>query len=99
VAVLKELALRLLDLEAAAAEVHRALEGASPEQIEQAMEAFGPPRKGYTRIRWEAFWIAWCRECAERLPCDTRSIPPESDRDLDMSSPLLRIRHRDAGED
>ena len=97
-AVLKELALLLLDLEAAAAEVHHALEAASPEQIELALQAFGPPRKGYRPLRWEAFWRQWLRECAERLPCDTCLISPESNRDLDMSSPLLRTQHRDTSD-
>lgn len=90
----------LLALEQAAAAAGRLLPAElSAEDQLLVTSAFGAPRPfGARADRWSAAWCGWLRECAERLPCDTCLISPESNRDLDTSGPLLRTQHRDTGD-
>ena len=62
------LARALMALEAAAARVGHLLPD-SEEGLQQVVASFAPLRpKSYSTTRWSAFWLAWLRECADRLP-------------------------------
>ena len=63
-----ELITALMELEAAAAKVGRLLPD-SEEGLQQVLDAWGPlmPRT-YSTARWSAFWIAWLRDCGDRIP-------------------------------
>ena len=87
----RELIEALMRLEEAAAAVGHLLPAEmDPEQQVELVSAFGAhPLKGHRRDRWSSYWLGWCRDCAERLPCATSSIPPESGCDWTVSSGLI----------
>jgi hypothetical protein len=63
-----ELTQALAQLEAAAAAVGRLLPD-DDEALKVAAEAWAPLRPfGCQRSRWQGYWIAWLKECAERVP-------------------------------
>ncbi len=63
-----ELTQALAQLEAAAAVVGHLLPD-DDEVLKVVADAWAPLKpKGYQARRWDTYWIAWMKECADRLP-------------------------------
>jgi len=88
-----ELITALVELEQAAAAVGHLLPD-DDEALQVVAAAWGPLRpKGGQRERWEAYWIAWLRDCSERVPV----VPSQAKQgeNWNCPEPLLRIHQHD----
>ena len=73
-----ELAQALMQLEAAAATVGHLLPD-SDEALKVVADGWAPLKpRNYSAIRWDAFWLAWLRDCADRLPATEAADQPSA---------------------
>jgi hypothetical protein len=74
-----ELITALVALEQAAAAVGHLLPD-DDEALQVVAAAWGPLRpKGGQRERWDAYWIAWLQDCADRLPPAEADDQPDAE--------------------
>ena len=73
-----ELTQALMQLEQAAAAVGSLLPDGD-EALKVVADAWAPLKpRNYSAIRWDAFWLAWLRDCADRLPATETTDEPSA---------------------
>lgn len=73
-----ELTQALMQLEAAAANVGHLLPDGD-EALKVVADAWAPLKpRNYSAIRWDAFWLAWLKDCADRLPVAETTDEPSA---------------------
>ena len=73
-----ELTQALMQLEQAAAAVGSLLPDGD-DALKVVADAWAPLKpRNYSAIRWDAFWLAWLRDCADRLPATEVADQPSA---------------------